>query len=224
MNDAARITGAPLFAPLPVVEGGWACVAIDAALDYATWSAKGQGKAPSKHYDTHAPEALEALGLELVLAKHAWLFAWWPDPHEPQLDATMGVLGFKFSGKAFTWVKTLRSLARGPRWMSSDDIESVFHFGLGKTTRKNSESCWLGRRGKPKILSHSVREIIIAPRREHSRKPTEFYRRVEQFCPGPRLDLFPRETRPGWTPYGDEATLFDEPTADVPPVLAGVAL
>jgi N6-adenosine-specific RNA methylase IME4 len=127
----------------------------------------------------------------------------------PRLIETMRALGFEFSGKAFTWFKTLPSLARGPRLISSDAIEAMLPMGNGKTTRKNSESCWLGRCGKPRILSHGVREIIVAPRREHSRKPDEFYRRVEQFCPGPRLDLFGRQSRPGWVVYGDQARKFD---------------
>src|SRR5262249_15320404 len=42
-----------------------------------------------------------------------------------------------------------------------------------------TEFCWLGRRGKPKRLSLGVRELIIAPRREHSRKPHQVYARVE---------------------------------------------
>jgi N6-adenosine-specific RNA methylase IME4 len=83
--------------------------------------------------------------------------------------------------------------------------------GGGYTTRKNSESCRLGRRGKPAVLSHSVREIIVAPRREHSRKPDEFYRRAELFCPGSRLDLFGRESRENWRVWGDESALFDTP-------------
>jgi hypothetical protein len=52
----------------------------------------------------------------------------------------------------------------------------------GLTTRKNSETCWLGRRGKPEIRSKGVRELIVAPVREHSRKPDELYRRIERFC------------------------------------------
>ena len=121
----------------------------------------------------------------------------------------MEAFGFQLSGKAFTWVKILRSLRRRPGLLSTDDIETALHTGAGKTTRKNSESCWLGRRGKPEILSHSVREVIVSGLREHSRKPDEFYRRVEQFCPGPRLDLFGRQSRPEWRVWGDQAALFD---------------
>lgn len=214
MNEHAIAAAAPteratLFAPLPTVAGGFSCVVCDAAIGFATWSAKGQGRAPSRHYETHAPEALAALRLAEVLARDAWLFLWWPDPHLPSMIKAMEALGFEFSAKAFTWVKTLESLSRGPRMISTDEIAAVLAMGGGLTTRKNTESCCLGRRGKPKIRSHSVREVIVAPRREHSRKPDEFYRRVEVYCPGPRLDLFGRQSREGWTVYGAEAGKFD---------------
>jgi N6-adenosine-specific RNA methylase IME4 len=67
----------------------------------------------------------------------------------------------------------------------------------------------LGRRGHPERLDKGVFEIIVAPRREHSRKPDEVYRRIEKYCAGQRLDLFPRQRRDGWIPYGDEADKFD---------------
>jgi N6-adenosine-specific RNA methylase IME4 len=208
----------PLFAPLPMVTGGFPCVACDAGLHYSTWSAKGQGRAPSRHYKTHSPPALKSLPLEPALASDAWLFLWWPDPHLPSLIETMHSLGFEFSAKVFTWFKLLPSLSQS-RLISTNEIESVFNFGLGKTTRKQAESCWLGRRGRPKILSHAVGEIIVAPVRKHSQKPDEFYHRVEFFCPGPRIDLFGRQSRKDWTVYGLEATKFDSPSR-FPPVEA----
>jgi hypothetical protein len=50
----------PIFAPLPTVAGGWACVACDAPLHFATWSPKGQGRAPSRH--SREPIAVRARG------------------------------------------------------------------------------------------------------------------------------------------------------------------
>jgi hypothetical protein len=41
----------------------------------------------------------------------------------------------------------------------------------------------------------TVREVIISPRREHSRKPDEAIARIERFCPGPRVELFAGEKR-----------------------------
>ena len=86
--------------------------------------------------------------------------------------------------------------------------ETDLHTGLGHTTRKNAEFCLLARRGRPQRLTADVREVVLEPVREHSRKPTEVYRRIERFCPGPRIDLFARERRPGWTSWGDEIGRF----------------
>jgi N6-adenosine-specific RNA methylase IME4 len=79
--------------------------------------------------------------------------------------------------------------------------------GLGGT-RRNTECCWLGRRGKPKRLSLGVRELIIAPRREHSRKPDQVYARVEAMASGPYVEIFARQQWPGWICLGDEANRF----------------
>lgn len=45
----------------------------------------------------------------------------------------------------------------------------------------------------------------VWPRRRHSEKPAEFFAMVEQVSPGPRLELFARSARLGWSVWGDEA-------------------
>jgi N6-adenosine-specific RNA methylase IME4 len=109
---------------------------------------------------------------------------------------------------AFTWVKLKRSIDTRQLRVTTT-LESDLHVGLGLTTRKNAEFCILGRRGNAKRLSKSVREIILSPVREHSRKPDEFYRRAQQYAAGPYLELFSRETRSGWDHWGLEAGKFD---------------
>jgi MT-A70 len=73
-----------------------------------------------------------------------------------------------------------------------------FHFGLGFWTRANPEQCLLATRGNPKRINRDVAELIIAPLREHSRKPGEVYDRVERLVAGPYCELFARQHRPGW--------------------------
>jgi len=48
----------------------------------------------------------------------------------------------------------------------------------------------------------------MAPRREHSRKPDEFYMLVEGLCPGSKVELFAREKREGWQAWGGEDRMF----------------
>lgn len=45
-------------------------------------------------------------------------------------------------------------------------------------------------------------------RREHSRKPVEFYNSVRRVSPEPRLDYFSREKREGFEQYGNESDKF----------------
>ena len=83
-----------------------------------------------------------------------------------------------------------------------------FAIGLGLTTRHNPEICLLARRGRARRIAKDVRELIIAPAREHSRKPDEAYRRIERYAAGPYLELFARQRRPGWTVWGNETGKF----------------
>lgn len=47
--------------------------------------------------------------------------------------------------------------------------------------------------------------VITAPRREHSRKPDEAYEMIEQMYPElPKIELFARQTRPGWQAWGNK--------------------
>jgi len=47
---------------------------------------------------------------------------------------------------------------------------------------------------------------------EHSRKPDDLHDLIEACSPGPRLELFARGTRPGWTGWGDQADDGYRPT------------
>ena len=150
--------------------------------------------------------ALAALPIkELAAPEGCHLFLWTSGPFLPQALKLIEAWGFKFSTRAFTWLKTRRS------WETGDPLtEADFPVGLGLTTRAQSEIVLLARRGNCRRNSKNVRELILAPRREHSRKPDEFYRRVEAYCDGPYVDLFARERRPGWHAYGDEVDKFSD--------------
>jgi N6-adenosine-specific RNA methylase IME4 len=50
---------------------------------------------------------------------------------------------------------------------------------------------------------------VVAPRREHSRKPELVHERIERLVAGPYLEMFARASRPGWDGWGDQSGLFD---------------
>lgn len=151
------------------------------------------------HYKTISTADLAALPVESVAARNCALFMWVIDSHIDQAIALGQAWGFKLKTRAFTWVKTTRDGAG-------------YRIGMGYWTRKQTEICLLFTRGKPPRLDKGVREIIEAPIREHSRKPDEVYARVERLVAGPYLELFARQSWPGWSGWGNQADRFQEQT------------
>lgn len=71
-----------------------------------------------------------------------------------------------------------------------------------------TEHCLFGRYGTLPLLKVGKRLEIQAKRREHSRKPDEFYDLVREVSPEPRLDWFSREPHEGFDQYGNETDKF----------------
>jgi N6-adenosine-specific RNA methylase IME4 len=183
-----------LIQQLPV-GARFAAIMADPGIAFEAYSPKGEGRSPQRYYTCSPFEELAALPLARVAADDAFLFLWIPLRSVDCVKPLMTAWGFTFSGAAFAWAKLNKS---GVGWF----------MGNGYGTRHNVEICWLGRRGKPQRLSKAVRELIVAPRREHSRKPDEVYQRVEALCTGPYAELFARQQWPNWTCIGDECGKF----------------
>jgi N6-adenosine-specific RNA methylase IME4 len=74
----------------------------------------------------------------------------------------------------------------------------------------NCEFVLLARKGgQPFIETKQFFTCFDAKRREHSRKPNEFYDVVKRVCPEPRIDIFSREDRDGYDVWGLEAGMFE---------------
>lgn len=160
-------------------------------------------RSPQRHYPTADIEHLKTLPVGDLLEDNAWVFFWITSPllaRGVHIDLARAY-GLEISGRAFLWIKLWNDfdtgvLARTPL------LERDLAVGGGYTTRKNAEDCILMKRGNPKRMRADIRELIVSPRREHSRKPEEFYRRVEHFAVGDRIDIFAGADRPGWTRWG----------------------
>ena len=75
----------------------------------------------------------------------------------------------------------------------------------------NCEFVLLARKGgQPFIETKQFFTCFDAKRREHSRKPDEFYDVVKRVCPEPRIDIFSREDRDGYDVWGLESGMFDD--------------
>ncbi|HMK98502.1 MAG TPA: MT-A70 family methyltransferase [Acidimicrobiales bacterium] len=79
--------------------------------------------------------------------------------------------------------------------------------GVGFYFRNVTEIVLYGTKGRLRTLGPGRRQVnLFATRkREHSRKPDELYEIIERCSPGPYLELFARQRRPGWWAWGDQA-------------------
>jgi N6-adenosine-specific RNA methylase IME4 len=73
----------------------------------------------------------------------------------------------------------------------------------------NSEFIVYARKGAPVFIDTKNFDCCFnAPRREHSRKPDEFYDLVLRVTGGSRIDVFSREPREGFAQFGNEVGKF----------------
>ena len=78
--------------------------------------------------------------------------------------------------------------------------------GVGFYFRNVTELVLFGVRGRLRTFKpdRTRVNIIETRKREHSRKPDELYDVIERCSPGPYLEMFARQKRPGWKQRGDE--------------------
>ena len=148
------------------------------------------------------------------------------------LDAGLRVMGREVESDAVLWLWTTlpfflngdamrvaRAWGFEPKqvfhWLKCDTDEArdeliVGPLGLGRYLRVDTEYALVCTRGKASklVMRHDVRNWwLCAPRTEHSVKPQAFFDLVETITPGPYLELFAREHRPGWDAVGNELPL-----------------
>jgi N6-adenosine-specific RNA methylase IME4 len=177
---------------------------------FATYSDKGKGRSAEAHYDCLTIPEIKALPVADWAAPDSVLLLWATDPLLPRALEVIEAWGFTYKTVGFYWAKLNKTVAAH---LSGDWpllAERDFFTGMGFWTRANPELCLLATRGKPKRQAGDVRKLLIAPRREHSRKPEEAYQRIERLLPGPYLEMFARRGRPGWAVWGNQPELFDQ--------------
>jgi N6-adenosine-specific RNA methylase IME4 len=158
------------------------------------------------HYSTMGLAALMALPVGDVAAKDCALFMWIVDSHVDEAITLGGAWGFSFKTVAFIWLKS--SMYAAQLDLLTGDVPEP-RMSMGYWTRKQAELCLLFTRGSPRRLSKGVRQVIVDRRREHSRKPDTQYDRIGALVGGPRVELFARQTRPGWDCWGNQVDRFD---------------
>lgn len=184
--------------------GHYKVIYADPPWTFATYSKKGKGRSSEAHYDCMSFDAIKALPVADWAAEDSILLLWVTDPLLPKGLELLDAWGFTYKTVGFYWAKLNK--AASPHAYSDTD----FFTGMGFWTRANPEQCLLATRGHPKRIAKDVRRLVVAPRREHSRKPDEVYDNIERLADGPYLEMFARSSRQGWDSWGNQEELFDQ--------------
>lgn len=168
------------------------------------------------HYPTMPIEDMKSIPVATIAGKDALLAMWIVGSHcDVALDLGRA-WGFRFVTDLFYWTKQKLVRADQIDLFTGDIAEPKI--SMGYHSRKQVEPCWLFARGKGlPVLNNDVRQLIIAPASEHSRKPAEQYDRLARLYGRPDqircLELFSRTPRAGWDAWGNETGKFAEPAA-----------
>ena len=139
-------------------------------------------------YGTMATADIAALGEKLAehLPADAHLYLWTTNRYVEAAYAIARDWGFKPS-VLLVWAKP------------------PIGVGLGDAFKLTTEFVLFARRGSLANSDVERSTWFSWPRGRHSEKPGEFFEMVERMSPGPRLEMFGRGRRPGWTVWGAEA-------------------
>jgi N6-adenosine-specific RNA methylase IME4 len=141
------------------------------------------GKSQSLGYPTMSVEEIAAM--KLPAADDAHLYIWTVNKY---VEATYGIArawGFEPS--------TLLTWAKNPK-----------KWNIGGAYANTTEFCLFARRGKLTAQERVMTTWWNWPRGKHSAKPEAFLDIVERVSPGPRLEIFARRNRLGWSTWGNE--------------------
>lgn len=146
-------------------------------------------------YPRMSPKQLANLPVGELAAERSILLMWVCGHFLQQAVDLINHWKFALKGVAFVWLKL------------SKNFKPAFGYATSWYPAKCTEHVLIGIRGQPPRSSAFVRDIIITQRREHSRKPDEFWQSVEHWLGDSypaRLEMFAREGRPGWDAWGNE--------------------
>jgi N6-adenosine-specific RNA methylase IME4 len=137
----------------------------------------------------------------LPVARHALpkshLYLWCPNALLPEALQIMKEWGFTYKTN-IVWYKTRKDGGPDGR-------------GVGFYFRNVTELLLFGTRGRLRTLQPGRKQvnIIVGRKQEHSWKPEQAYEIIEACSPGPYLELFARQRRPGWSWWGDQAETYE---------------
>lgn len=149
--------------------------------------AESESRAIENQYPTMSLEEIRELGIAGIATDDAILFMWATSPKLAEAMSVIESWGFTYRSSA-VWVKP--------------------QLGMGYYFRQQHELLLVATRGDMPAPAPAdrPRSVVTANRSEHSEKPAEFAAAIECMYPTlPKIELFCRTPREGWTVWGNQS-------------------
>lgn len=154
-----------------------------------------------KHYQLLSLDQIAAIPVAEVMDDNAHLYLWTTNAFIEQAHVVARAWGFA-PKTIITWVKATPG--------KQGKVLERIQYGLGWYFRNCTEHVLVCVRGKGRTTDRHLGTILVAPRTRHSQKPELLYEWIEKTSPEPRLEMFARATREGWSSWGNEVAGEDE--------------
>lgn len=150
-------------------------------------------------YATMAVQEIESLPVAELAADDCELYLWTTQRYLPESFRVLNAWGFRYC-QTLTWCKTPRGTGQGGLYCPT--TEFLIHGRKGRMPqgKTRQDSTWWN---------------VKRPHNSHSTKPEFFTDMIEAMSDAPRLELFARRTRLGWSTWGNEALCHVELTQPV---------
>ena len=185
---------------------GFRCIVADPPWKYGAWGSRngtattdnGKGWAArfdageraswSIQYQTMTAQEIAALPVAGCAADDCDLYLWTTQKYLPDAFGVMHAWGFRYC-QTLTWCKAPRRLGQGGLFCPTSEFLLLGRKGRMPQGKRRIDSTWWQ---------------VKRPHNSHSAKPEFFQDMVETVSDGPRLELFARRKREGWTCWGNE--------------------
>ena len=153
----------------------------------STTNSRGLAKS---HYELMTKDELINFPIQRFCLPDCYCFMWTTGTKMKESIELLESWGFEYFSIVFTWIK-------------KNKIADSLFWGMGAVSRSNPEYVILGRQGKLERKSASVHSVIDTKISDHSVKPIELHKRIEELYGDlPRIELFATYHVPGWTAWG----------------------
>jgi N6-adenosine-specific RNA methylase IME4 len=169
------------------------------------WPERGGGKSKrgaDKHYPVQSVRDIYRIIATCEpfqrMAEDSHMYMWVTNNRLLDGGRIMGDLGYRYITN-LCWPK-------GDVDQETGEID--LQTGIGQYFRGEHELLLFGVKGDGYAARTERRDlgtVLQGRRTKHSRKPPSTYERIEARSHGPYLEIFARDSRPGWTAWGNEA-------------------